>query len=98
MKKLLYVVFVLIAGISLFASAATTEAKAEDTKTEKTKAQTTCPIMKGNKINKDLHTDVKGYRIYVCCPSCIAKVEADPDAAIKTIRENGEEPEKLPAK
>jgi len=59
------------------------------------KPQTKCPIQ-GEEINKKLFVDVKGYRIYMCCKGCTAKIKADPDKAIATIRANGEEPEKAP--
>jgi len=54
--------------------------------------QVTCPIM-GAKVNKDLYVDAAGARIYVCCNDCIAKVKADPKAAIQKILANGEMPE-----
>jgi hypothetical protein len=60
------------------------------------KPQTKCPI-RGGAINRKLFADVEGYRIYVCCSPCLAKVRADPQAAIAKIRANGEEPEQLPA-
>lgn len=56
--------------------------------------QTKCPIM-GGKIDKSLYADVNGHRIYVCCPGCLAKVTADPQAAIAKIRAAGEQPERL---
>jgi hypothetical protein len=59
------------------------------------KAQTTCPIM-GNPIDKTQFVDVGAYRIYACCPACLPKIKADPQAAIAKIRANGEEPEQLP--
>jgi hypothetical protein len=58
------------------------------------KAQTTCPIM-GNPIDKTQYVDVDGYRIYACCPACLPKIKADPQAAIAAIRAKGEEPQKL---
>ncbi len=51
--------------------------------------QTKCPIM-GDKVNPDIYADVNGKRVYVCCKGCIAKVTADPDAALATIKANGE--------
>lgn len=59
--------------------------------------QTRCPIM-DNPVTPgtSAHVDAKGYRIYICCPPCRAKVEADPDAALAAIRARGEEPEPLP--
>lgn len=58
------------------------------------KAQTTCPVM-GGAIDKAQYVDVGAYRIYACCPACLPKIKADPEAAIAAIRAKGEEPEKL---
>jgi YHS domain-containing protein len=41
--------------------------------------QTTCPIMEGNKINKDVFVEYKGKKVYFCCPGCKGKFEADPE-------------------
>lgn len=57
--------------------------------------QTTCPVM-GGKINKAQYADVKGHRIYVCCPGCIGKIKADPDKYIKQLKAEGVELEKAP--
>ena len=59
------------------------------------KKQTTCPVM-GGKINKAQYADVKGYRIYVCCPGCINKIKADPDKYIKKMEAEGIMPDKTP--
>ncbi len=61
------------------------------------KPQTICPIM-GGAINKKLFVDVKGKRIYVCCPGCIGEIKANPDAALAKIAENGETAEDAPVK
>jgi hypothetical protein len=52
------------------------------------KKQTTCPVM-GGKINRAQYADVKGKRIYVCCPGCIGKIKADPDKYIKQMEDEG---------
>lgn len=70
---------------------------AEETK-EAPKKQTHCPVMTKNPINKEQFVDVKGYRIYVCCPGCIGKIKADPDKYIKQMQAEGIELEKAPAK
>ena len=64
---------------------------------EAPKKQTTCPVM-GGKINKAQYADVKGKRIYVCCPGCIGKIKADPDKYIKQMEAEGIELEKAPEK
>lgn len=66
-------------------------------KTMKRPLQTSCPIM-GGPINKKLYADVMGHRVYVCCGGCIAKVKADPEAALRTIRQKGERPATIPEK
>jgi len=59
--------------------------------------QTTCPIM-GGKINEKLYADIEGYRIYVCCKPCAAKIKADPQAVIKKMKAAGIELERTPEK
>ena len=59
------------------------------------KHQTRCPVM-GGAINKAHFADVKGKRIYVCCPSCIDTIKADPDTYIKKLESEGVEIEKTP--
>lgn len=61
----------------------------------KMKPQTICPVM-GNAINKEQYADVKGKRIYVCCPPCIDKIKADPDKYLKIMKDQGVEPENTP--
>ena len=57
-------------------------------KQDVSKKQTTCPVM-GGKINRAQYADVKGKRIYVCCPGCIGKIKADPDKYIKQMEDEG---------
>lgn len=56
------------------------------------KPQTLCPIM-GGKCNKDIFVDVEGVRICGCCQDCLAKIKADPKAALAKIKANGEQAE-----
>ena len=56
--------------------------------------QTTCPIM-GGAIDKSIYVDHDGQRVYFCCPMCVSKFNADPEACMQTIKENGEEAEYL---
>lgn len=60
------------------------------------KLQTQCPVM-GGEVNKSLFTDVKGYRVYVCCPGCIQAIQKDPDKYLEKIKAKGEMPERVPA-
>lgn len=55
----------------------------------KIKMQTTCPVM-GGKVKKKFYADVKGKRIYVCCPMCIKKVKKDPEKYIKILKDKGQ--------
>ena len=52
------------------------------------KVQTTCPVM-GGKIDKKQYVDVKGKRLYVCCPGCSGKIKADPAPYIRKLEQAG---------
>lgn len=60
-------------------------------------AQTKCPVM-GADIDKNLYVDHDGKRIYVCCGSCLAAVNADPQKYIKQLEEQGVTLEHTPRK
>ena len=62
------------------------------------KPQTTCPVMEGNTVNPKLYVDASGYRIYVCCGTCLKAVKADPAKYIEKMKAEGVEPEKAPVK
>ena len=59
--------------------------------------QTACPVM-GGKVTPKQYADVNGYRIYVCCKPCVAKVKADPAKYIEKMKATGIELEKAPKK
>lgn len=59
------------------------------------KPQTVCPVM-GGAVSKSLFVDAEGKRIYVCCPSCIETVKADPHKYITQLEADGVELEKAP--
>lgn len=40
-------------------------------------------------VNKKLFADVKGKRIYVCCPGCIDTIRKDPEKYIKQLEKEG---------
>ncbi|MDD5135122.1 MAG: YHS domain-containing protein [Phycisphaerae bacterium] len=44
--------------------------------------QTTCPVMEGNKINKDIFVEYKGKKVYFCCPACKEKFQQEPEKYI----------------
>ena len=62
-----------------------------------TKPQTTCPIMKGNEIDKRLFVDYQGKRIYVCCRSCVRVLKADPAKYVAAMEAEGITLDKTPA-
>jgi len=41
--------------------------------------QTRCPVMDGNKIDKNVFVEYKGKKVYFCCADCKAKFEAEPE-------------------
>jgi hypothetical protein len=82
--------------VALFLGSGLIGAQAEEKKAEP-KKQITCPVM-GGKINKAQYVDVKGYRIYVCCPGCKDKIKADPDKYIKQLEAEGITPDKAEKK
>ena len=60
------------------------------------KPQTTCPVMKGVEVDRELFVDAEGYRIYVCCGSCHRAVRADPAKYVAEMQAAGVELEKAP--
>jgi hypothetical protein len=51
-------------------------------------AQGICPIM-GKPVSADMKsTVVRGQQVFVCCPPCIAKIEADPIPALSKVNAN----------
>ncbi len=58
--------------------------------------QTTCPVM-GNPVNKELYVDYKGKRVYFCCPPCVQKFKQHPEAYLKKLKQQGQEPIDIPA-
>ena len=47
--------------------------------------QTTCPIMEGNKINKNVFVEYKGKKVYFCCADCKAKFLAEPEKYVAKL-------------
>ena len=50
--------------------------------------QTVCPIT-GGKINKNVHHDFNGKRVYFCCAGCIDKFAKAPEKYIKKMELKG---------
>lgn len=84
MKRLLLSLTALAFICIISASAASAEEKT----TEAIKHQTTCPVMGAN-IDKSLHVDHAGKRIYVCCPGCIGVIKKNPDKYVKELEAKG---------
>ncbi len=97
MKKLLTILSVILLASSISYACGTCGCSADKAHKQETvkevkaevKAQTTCPVMEGNEINKELYADVDGKRIYVCCGGCIAKIKEDPKKYIKKLEAEG---------
>jgi len=47
--------------------------------------QTTCPVMDGNPIDKNIFVEYKGKKVYFCCDACKEKFLADPNAYIAKL-------------
>lgn len=58
------------------------------------KPQETCPVM-GGKIDKSIHADYEGKRVYFCCQACVSKFEENPEKYLQKMREKGEKPEEI---
>jgi hypothetical protein len=71
--------------------------KAEAKKAPEVKAQTTCPVLEGQKIDKSLYVDFEGKRIYVCCKGCLADVTKEPAKYVKKLEDAGITLDKVPA-
>ena len=52
------------------------------------KPQTVCPVL-GNEIDKDVHVDYKGKRIYFCCAACIEDFNKAPEKYMEQMRRAG---------
>lgn len=60
------------------------------------KPQATCPVMAGRKINKSIHVDHDGKRIYFCCQGCPRAFKKDPEKYLKKLKAEGVELEDAP--
>ena len=57
-------------------------------------AQTNCPVM-GGTINKDLHTDYEGKRVYFCCEGCLPEFQKNPAKYVNKLENEGVTIEKI---
>ena len=53
--------------------------------------QTLCPIMDGNKINKDIFVEYQGKKVYFCCAGCEKVFKEDPEKYIAKLPQFQEE-------
>jgi YHS domain-containing protein len=67
------------------ATATAEEAKKTATAAAAEIEQTMCPVMDGNKIDKNVFVEYKGKKVYFCCADCKAKFEADPEKYIANL-------------
>lgn len=58
--------------------------------------QTACPVM-GARINRALHVDYDGRRLYVCCPGCLPAVRRDPARYVHQLEAAGVTLERAPS-
>ncbi len=84
MRKTLFVV-----GICLLLSAGFLLAGCGPGQEAQAGPQTTCPMMIGSKIDKNIYVDYKGKRIYFCCADCPKKFEANPEKHMKKMADTG---------
>ena len=56
--------------------------------------QTMCPVS-GEAINKSVHADYMGKRVYFCCPDCEKAFKKDPAKYIKKLEDEGVELDKV---
>ena len=52
---------------------------------EMTTEQTMCPIMDGNKIDKNVFVEYKGKKVYFCCAACKGEFEAEPEKYLSKL-------------
>ena len=47
--------------------------------------QTTCPVMDGNPIDKNVFVEYKGKKVYFCCKACVEQFQADPEKYVAKL-------------
>lgn len=47
--------------------------------------QTTCPVMEGNPIDKNLFVEYKGKKVYFCCNTCVELFNKDPEKYVSKL-------------
>lgn len=59
--------------------------QADGTQAEAAIVQTTCPVMEGNPINKNLFVEYKGKKVYFCCAGCPEKFLENPEKYVAKL-------------
>ena len=77
MKKLTLLLLIFMVSFSAFGFAEKPDLR----------PQTVCPVM-GGKIDKNVHVDYQGQRIYFCCPSCKETFLKEPEQYMKKIADD----------
>lgn len=60
------------------------------------KSQTSCPVM-GGPVNKSIHADHDGKRVYFCCGKCVDAFNQDPAKYIQKLEAEGVTLDPVPA-
>lgn len=95
-KRIKMSIAVLLVGVLIvgFAGCSKDEGDAEPNEAAKIGAgttettavtQTTCPIMVGKPIKKDISADYQGKTVYFCCGGCVDKFKAEPEKYTKDL-------------
>jgi YHS domain-containing protein len=72
---------VVVLGVALLGAALAAEPPA-------LKSQTTCPVS-GEAIDKTVHVDYQGQRVYFCCNKCAARFRKDPEKIFSKVESDG---------
>ena len=72
-------------GMMKQAAATADEVNETATKATASMEQTTCPVMDGNKIDKNVFVEYKGKKVYFCCAACKGEFEKDPEKYIAKL-------------
>ena len=70
---------------TVVAVAALLTVSATATAAELPETNTTCPVMKGNPVNKDIFVDYQGRRVYFCCERCKVDFQATPTKYLASL-------------
>jgi YHS domain-containing protein len=57
--------------------------------------QTTCPVMDGNPIDKNVFVEYQGKKVYFCCPECKAKFQENPEKYLDKLPQFRDQAESL---